>query len=244
MVVKASKISLRVRIQSLIQKPADHISLDMKRSCGDIHHVVQALIKFLRRSGKICDTRHIDGNNAYRACALTGAKESTTLFTELTEIQTEAAAHAADVAWLHITVDIIGKIRSTVLGSHLKEKTVVLGIRPVEFLCDGIGRDRILESTSVGISLDHGLDKCLIDHIHFFLTVFVFEIHVLAAYDSRKLCKVVWNGPVQCNVGKWCLSAPAAWSIYAIYKGLNAFLNLRIGKVVCLYKRCQISIKG
>ena len=132
MIVKASKVSLRVRIQSLIQKPADHISLDMKRSCGDIHHVVQALIKFLRRSGKICDTRHIDGNNAYRACALTGAKESTTLFAELTEIQTEAAAHAADVAWLHITVDIIGKKYGVPYLEVISRETVVLGIRPVE----------------------------------------------------------------------------------------------------------------
>ena len=244
MIVKASKISLRVRIQSLIQKPADHISLDVKRSCGDIHHVVQALIKFLRRSGKVCDTRHIDGNNAYRTCTLTGAKESTTLFAELTEIQTEATAHAADVAWLHITVDIIGKIRSTVLGSHLKEKTVVLGIRPVEFLCDGVGRDRILKSTSVGISLDHGLDKCLIDHIHLFLAVFILEVHILAAYDGRKFCKVIRNSPVQCNIGKRCLGSPAARCVHPIYKRLNAFLHFRIRKVVHLYKRSQIGIKG
>ena len=244
MIVKASKISLRVRIQSLLQKPADHISLDMKRSCRDIHHVVQALIKFLRRSGKICDTRHIDGNNAYRTCTLTGAKESTTLFAELTEIQTEAAAHAADVAWLHITVDIIGKIRSTVLGSHLKEKTVVLGIRPVKFLCDGIGRDRILESTSVGISLDHGLDKCLIDHIHLFLAVFILEVHILAAYDGRKFCKVIRNSPVQCNIGKRCLGSPAARCVHPIYKRFNTFLHFRIRKVVHLYKRSQIGIKG
>ncbi len=46
--LKTSKISLGIRIQSLIQKSAHHISLDVKRSRGDIHHVIQALIKFLR----------------------------------------------------------------------------------------------------------------------------------------------------------------------------------------------------
>ena len=243
MILKASEISLGVRIQSLIQKSADHISFDVKRSRGDIHHMIQTLIKFLRCSGKICDTWHIDGYNTYRTCALTGTEETAALFAELTEIQAEAAAHAADVAWFHITVNIVGKIRCTVLGSHLKEKSVILGIRPVKFLCDGIGRDRILESTSVGISLDHGLDKCLIDHIHLFLTVFVLEVHVLAAYDCRKFCKVVRNSPVQCDIGKWCLSSPAARSIYAIYKRLNAFLYFCIGKVVYLYKRSQVGIK-
>ena len=243
MILKTSKISLGIRIQSLIQKSADHISFDVKRSRGDIHHMIQTLIKFLRCSGKICDTWHIDGYNTYRTCALTGTEETAALFAELTEIQAETAAHAADVARFHITVNIVGKIRCTVLGSHLKEKSVILGIRPVKFLCDGIGRDRILESTSVGISLDHGLDKCLIDHIHLFLAVFVLEVHVLAAYDCRKFCKVVRNSPVQCDIGKWCLSSPAARSIYAVYKRLNAFLYFCIGKVVYLYKRSQVGIK-
>ena len=244
MILKTSKISLGIRIQSLIQKSADHISLDVKRSRGDIHHVIQALIKFLRCSGKICDTWHIDSYNTYRTCTLTGTEETAALFAELTEIQAETAAHAADVARFHITVDVVGKIRSTVLGSHLKEKSVILGIGPVKFLCDGISRDRILESTSVGISLDHGLDKCLIDHIHLFLAVFILEVHILAAYDGRKFCKVIRNSPVQCNIGKRCLGSPAARCVHPIYKRLNAFLHFRIRKVVHLYKRSQIGIKG
>ena len=89
MILKTSKISLGIRIQSLIQKSADHISLDVKRSCGDIHHAIQTLIKFLRCSGKICNTWHIDSYNTYRTCTLTGTEETAALFAELTEIQAE-----------------------------------------------------------------------------------------------------------------------------------------------------------
>ena len=244
MIVKASKISLRVRIQSLLQKPADHISLDVKRSRGDIHHVIETAVELFLIFGLICDTRHIDGDNADRSGALAGTKESAGFLSKLTQIQAETAAHGAHVAWFHIAVDVVGKIRSTVLGSHLKEKSVILGIGPVKFLCDGISRDRILESTSVGISLDHGLDERFVDHINLFFTVFVLEVHLLAADDRRKLCEVIRYGPVECNVGERCLASPAARCVHPIYKRFNTFLHFRIRKVVHLYKRSQIGIKG
>ena len=120
---------------------------------------------------------------------------------------------------------------------------MVLSIGPVELFCDRICRDWILEPTSIGISLDHRLNKSLIDHVHFFFAVFVFEIHIFAANDRRKLCKIIRNRPVQCDIGKRCLCSPTAWCIHAINERFNTFLNFRITQVVHLDKRCQIRIK-
>ena len=85
--------------------------------------------------------------------------------------------------------------------------------------------------------------KSLIDHVHFFFAVFVFEIHIFAANDRRKLCKIIRNRPVQCDIGKRCLCSPTAWCIHAINERFNTFLNFRITQVVHLDKRCQIRIK-
>ena len=62
--------------------------------------MIQALIKFLRCSGKICDTWHIDSYNTYRTCTLTGTEETAALFAELTEIQAEGGKRMAAASYL------------------------------------------------------------------------------------------------------------------------------------------------
>ena len=190
--------------------------------------MIETAVKLFLIFGLICDTRHIDGDNADRSGALAGTEESAGFLSKLTQIQAETAAHGAHVAWFHIAVDVVGEVRGTVFCSHFEQQTVIFRIGPVKIGCDGVGRDRVLEASSVGISLDHRLDERFVDHIHLFFTVFVLEVHLLAADDRRKLREVIRYGPVECDVGERCLASPAARCVDAVDKRLDALLHFAV----------------
>ena len=147
--------------------------------------MIQSCIKVCLVLCQICDTRHVDRNNANRSGTFTWAKETTGFLAEFSQVQTQPTAHRTHIARLHVTVDIIWKIWCAVFCGHFKEQSVVLGIRPVKISGNRISRDRILESTTIGIALDHDLKECTVDHIHFLLAVLVLKVHFLAADDSR-----------------------------------------------------------
>ena len=105
----------------------------------------------------------------------------------------------AHVAWFHIAVDVVGEVRGTVFCSHFEQQTVILRIGPVKIGCDGVGRDRVLEPLPVGISLDHRLNKCPVDHIHLFFTITICKVLFFPAHDRRQIGEVIWNSPVQCD---------------------------------------------
>ena len=106
-VAEASQIPFGIRIQSLLQKPGDHISLDIQGTGCNVHHVIQTAVEIRFDPGQISDTRHIDGDNAYASGALSGTEETAGLFPEFPKIQSHTAAHAPHIAGLHITVDIV-----------------------------------------------------------------------------------------------------------------------------------------
>ena len=47
--------------------------------------------------------------------------------------------HATDVRRFHVAVDIVAEIGNSILGGHLEQHSVVLGVGPVEVLGDRIG---------------------------------------------------------------------------------------------------------
>ena len=206
--------------------------------------MVQTPVKVRLVLCQISDPGKVDGDYAHRTGALARAEETARFAAQLPQIQPQPAAHTPDVAGFHIAVDIIRKIRRSILGSHLKQKAVILCIGPVKILCNRIGGNGILKSPPVGIPLDHGFNKGPVDHIHLSLTVLIFKVHLPAAYNGIHLRHVVRHRPVKGNVGKWCLRPPAAWRIYPVDKGFNALFHLRIGQPVCLYKGRKICIKG
>ena len=65
------------------------------------------MIEVLLVLGKIGYPGQVDGDNADGACALTAAEEAAGLLTKLTKVKAQTAAHGADVARLHIAVDIV-----------------------------------------------------------------------------------------------------------------------------------------
>ena len=90
--------------------------------------MIETAVELFLIFGLICDTRHIDGDNADRSGTLAGTEESAGFLSKLTPIQAETAAHGAHVAWFHIAVDVVGKVRGTVFCSHFEQQTVILRI--------------------------------------------------------------------------------------------------------------------
>ena len=226
-ILESAEVASGVGIETLVEKLRDNRTLNAERTGGDIHKLVESAVEVRLILCKICDSRHVYRNNAYRTGALAAAEEAAGLLAKLAQVEAQSAAHGADIARLHIAVDVVGEVRGTVFCSHFEQQTVILRIGPVKIGCDGVGRDRVLEASSVGISLDHRLDERFVDHIHLFFTVFVLEVHLLAADDRRNLREVIRYGPVECDVGERCLASPAARCIDAVDKRLDCTSSLR-----------------
>ena len=243
-VVEGSQIPFGVGIQAFVQKLRNNGSLYFQRAGCQIHHLVQSAVEVLFVLGQVGQSRHIDGDDTDRAGGFTGAEVAAGFLAELSQVQTETAAHGTYIGRFHIGIDVVGEIRSAVFCSHLKEKLVVLSLGPVKILGDGVGGNRILEAASVGIAADHQFDEGFVDHIHFLLAVTIGEVQLLAADNGGKILQVGRAGPVQRNVGEGSLGAPAGRSVDAVNEGLDALLYFFLGEVVHADKRSQISIKG
>ncbi len=106
-VVEGAQVALRVRVEALVKKLADDGSLNLQGPCRNVHQVVEALIEVLFVGGQVSDSRKIDGDYADTSCRLTGTEVATGLLAELPQVQTEPAAHGADIGGLHVGVDVI-----------------------------------------------------------------------------------------------------------------------------------------
>ena len=222
------QIALRIRIEPHVHIFVDDLALDIQRPRGDIHHILQTAEEIHLVLRQICDTRHVDGHYADGAGILSRAEVASVLLPELTQIEPEAAAHGSDIAGLHITVDIVREIRSSVLRRHRKEQPVVLRVRPVEVLGDAVCRYRICEAAPVIVALHHDLDEGLVDHRHLLDAVSVGEVHLFASDQRGQIFEVVRACPVQRNVGKRRLSAPSGRDIHTEDKCLHRLLYLVI----------------
>ncbi len=243
MIIKIPQITLRVRIEPFFQKLRYHSPLDFQGAGGNIHHPVQPSVKIILIRGQIRQTRHIDRYYAYASGAFAGTEEASRLFSQFSQIQPQSAAHAAHIPWFHIRINIVGKIWSSVFCCHFKQQPVVFVVRPVKIPGNGIGRNRILKSPSIGVPVYHRFDKRLIYHIHFFFTVFIFKIHLPAAHDRRQFRQIIRHGPIQGNIGKRSLCPPPAGRIHAINKRFNTFFHFRVSQAIHLNKRSQIGVK-
>ena len=242
-VVERGKVSLGIREQSVLEQFGDDFALYFQRTRGNIHHLVETGVKVALVLGKIPYPRHIDRNDADGAGRFARTEETARFFPEFSEVEAQSAAHAADVAGLHVGVDVVGKIRSAVFGGHLEQQFVVLGLRPVEVPGNRVSGNGILEASAVGVALYHGFDKRFVYHIHFLFAVLVLEVHLLAADYRVQLGEVVGYRPVQSYVRKRRLRAPAAGDVHAVNEALNGFFDLVVAEVVDLDERSEIGIE-
>ena len=183
-VIKRSEIVLGVGVEPLVEQTGDNGTLCLERARGNVHEVVKTRVEIVLVACEICYSRHIDGDNADRTGRFAASEEAAGFLSQLTQIEAETAAHAADVARLHVAVDVVGEIRCAVLRGHLEEQAVILGLGPVEITCDGIGGNGVLEASAVGVAVDHYLNERLVYHVHLGLAVLILERHLLAADDS------------------------------------------------------------
>ena len=100
-----------------------------------------------------------------------------------------------------------------------------------------------MESTAVGIAFDHDFDEGFVDHIHLGFAITIGEIHFFATDDGWEVLKILWDSPVEGDVGEWSLGSPTGWGIDAEDEGLDALLDLFVGKVINLNEWGEISIK-
>ena len=243
MVLKATEIALGIGIESAFKQLCDDGALCFERPRGDVHQLVEPPVEIRLAFGKIRDPRQVDRHNADRTGRLAGAEEAAGFFAQLPQIEPQAAAHRAHVVRLHVGVDVVGEIRRAVFGRHLEQELVVFRVSPVKILGDGIGRDGILEAASVCIALDHQLDEGFIYHVHFLLAFAIGKRLLASADDGRKICHVLWNRPVERDVGKRRLRTPARRRIDAVDERLHALLDLALRQLVCADKRGKIRIE-
>ena len=243
MVIEAAKISLGVRVQSLLQQLFHRFALDLQAAGCNVHHAVQPDEEVRFILGKVCDAGQVDGHNAHRAGRLAAAEEAAAFLAQFPQIQPQAAAHAAHVAGLHVGIDVVGEIGRAVFGGHFKEQVVVFRLRPVEILRDGISGNGILKTAAVGVALDHDLDKRFVDQIHLCLAVTVGEVHGFTAHDAGLASQVGGYRPVQRDVGKRCLRSPAAWRIDPEHETLNAVLDFIIAEFVRAHEGSEVGIE-
>ena len=243
-VVKTAEIALGIGIQTFVEKFRNNVSLDFKTARGNVHKFFQTGVKLFFAARKVSDTRHIDGDYADTSRGLAAAEETAALFAEFSQVETQSAAHTADVAGFHIAVDIVGKIRSAVLGGHFKQEFVVFRLRPVKVAGDGIRGYGVLKTSAVSVALYHNFDKGLVNHRHFLDAILVFKVLFYAADDSVQFRQIVRHHPVQRNIGKRRLRAPTAGSIYAVNERLNTLFYFFVRQVIDLYERREIGIEG
>ena len=243
MVLEGSKISFRIRIPSLIHQFCDDFPFDIKGTGSDIPVLIEHLIEVFFVLAEISDTGKVDGDNTDRAGRFTGTEVSATFLSQFTEVKTQTAAPRTDITRLPVGIDVIGEIRGSVFCSPLEEKTVVFTVRPIEVLGDGVGRNRILEATSVGISFDPDFDKGFVDPVPFFLAVSVGEVPVLSTDNGRNIFPVIRNGPIEGDVAERSLGSPARRSIHAINKGLNTLFDFFVGQIIYFDKWSKVGIK-
>ena len=243
MVVERTEIAFCIRIESFVKQSADNGTLYMQRTCGNVHKLVKPLIELLLVCGKVSETRHVQRNNADAAGAFAASEKSAALFAQLAQIKAQTAAHGADIAGLHVAVDIVGEIRCAVFCRHFEQKPVVFGGGPIEILSDGISRNRVLEAPAVRIAVYHDLDEGLVDHVHFFFAVTVGKIHGFAADDCRTVAQILRNGPIKGDIGERCLSAPAGRGVHTVNKAFDALFDLFIGQIIRADKRCKVCVE-
>lgn len=242
-VAERAEITFGVRIKAFFEEFGDDVAFDFQAARGDVHHLVKAAIEVRLIGCEIRDSGKVDGHDADRARAFAAAEEAARFLAKFAKVQAKSATHTSDVRRLHIAVDIVREVRGTVFRGHFKQEFVVFGFRPVEVAGDGIRGDRILETAAVGVALDHDFDKGLIDHIHFFFAILVFEVAFFAADDCVEFRQIVRNRPVKRDVGERSLSTPTAGRVDAVNEGLYALLYFFIRKVIDFDKRRKIRVE-
>ena len=244
MIVEGAQIPLGVGVEPRVQQLGDDRALGLEGPGGNVHQLVQPLVEVCLVLGQVGDAGQVDGDHTHAAGGFARAEEAARLLAQLPQVQPQAAAHGAHVGGLHIGVDVVGEVGGAVLGGHLKEELVVLGLAPVEVPGDGVGGDGVLEAPAVGVALDHDLDEGLVDHVHLFFAVPIGEVLLLAPHDGGQVGQVLGHRPVQGDVGEGSLGAPAAGGVHPVDKGLDALLDLLLGQVILLDEGGQVGVEG
>ena len=178
-----------------------------------------------------------------RAGLLGRTEQAVAALEQLAQVELQAAAHRADHVRLEFRIDEVLEVRQAVPGRHLEQQ---LGIRavPVEILGHVVGRDREREHAALGVARHHHLDVGAVDHVHLGLQLAVAERHFDTADQRHLLAQIFRAHPVEGQVGKRRLRAPARRHVQVVDQLLDRLLDAGVIELVLAHIRRHVGIEG
>ncbi|OQB53783.1 MAG: hypothetical protein BWX98_02400 [Candidatus Aminicenantes bacterium ADurb.Bin147] len=230
-VVEMAEVDLRVRHDAALEHAVDDFALDLERLLGHVHELAKAGLVLLGRLADVADAVEVDRDDADRSGRVARSPHVARPAHELALVEIEAAAHRPDVPGIHVRPDVILEIGNAVLGRHVEQQPGVGGV-PVEIPSQVVRRDGEGENPALVVTVDHELEKSLVDHVHLGLELAVGEVHFPAADDGLFRSQVGRDGPVEGQVGERRLPAPAGGDIQPVDELLDVLADLPEAELV------------
>ncbi|MNN02650.1 hypothetical protein D3C81_1153170 [compost metagenome] len=109
---------------------------------------------------------------------------------------------------------------------------------------DVVGRDRKGEHPALGIAGLHHFDVGAVEQVHFGLQLTIGEGHFFTANHRDLLAQIFRADPVEGQVGKGCLGAPARRHVEVVDELLDGLADLFVGQPVLAHIGRQVGVEG
>ena len=170
------------------------------------------------------------------------AEEAAGLFAQLAQIETQTAAHRANLTGFQNRIDEVLEVRQTVFGSHFEQKFGIV-IFPGEIRRHVISRNREGEYAAAPVACRHHLDEGPVDQIHLGLQIAIGKINLLSCDERNLRFQIVRANPIESQVSEWRLRSPARWDIQVVDEFLHSLAHGIVVKPIVAYIRSQVGIE-
>jgi len=143
---------------------------------------------------------------------------------------------------LHIGIEEVLEIRQAVARGHLEQTVGVLAV-PGEIVGDVVGGNREGEDPALGIAGLHHFDIGAVDQLHFRLQVAIGKRHFLTADHRYLLAQIFRAHPVEGQVGKRRLGAPARRHVEVVDELLHRLAHLGVSQLILAHIGRQVGIE-
>ena len=243
MIAQRAEIALGIGEKPLINMALNDLALDLKACLREIKEVVEPRIEpLLVALEEVAEPRAVDGHDAERSGLLGRAEEPVAALQKLAQVELQAAAHRTDHVGLQFRIDEVLEIRQPVARRHVEEPNRIRRI-PVEIGRDVVRRNREREDAPLGVALHHDFDVGAVDHVHLGLKLAVGEGHFLTPDDRTLWLQILRTHPVESEIRKGRLRAPARRHVEVVDELLHALQHFIVGKIVLADEGRKISVE-
>ena len=243
MVAQRAEVALGIREKPLVHQPLDHLALNFQALAGKFQQIVQTGKQPGLIAGKNeAQPRAVDGYHTQRSRLLGRSKKAVAALEQFAQIELQTAAHGANLVGFELGVDEVLEIRQAVTGRHV-EKGQGIRAAPIKVRRDVVGGNGESKYPSLGIAAGHHINVGLVDQIHFGLQLAIGKRHFLPADHRHLVAQVFGADPVERQIGKRCLRAPARGHVQVVDQLLHALAHRLIPQLVFAHIRRQIGIE-